>query len=55
MVEGGVNLPSGKNHADYINLKGHYDIVSYLGDHATIFPSKQVVVVVSCVLTLVQR
>ena len=33
------DLPSGKNHADYINKKGKHDIVQYFQDHAEAFPS----------------
>jgi hypothetical protein len=31
------DLPSGKNHADYIDEKGKYDIVKYMQDHKEIF------------------
>ena len=29
--------PSGKNHANYINNRGYYDIVEFFQDHSTIF------------------
>ena len=33
-----MNLPSGRNHADYMDLKGHYQLESYLEDHNDTFP-----------------
>ena len=36
--ERGNNLPSGQNHADYIDDNGNYDIVSFFIDHKTTFP-----------------
>ena len=35
----GKDLPSGKNHADYINKKGVYDIVKFQLDHKDLFPA----------------
>ena len=32
-----MNFPSGKNHADYIDKHGYYDIVKMLEDHKEIF------------------
>ena len=34
----GMNLPSGKNHAYYIDKHGYYDIFNLLEDHKAIFP-----------------
>ena len=33
VISKGYNLPSGKNHADYIDKKGKYDVAKYLQDH----------------------
>ena len=30
VVERGADLPSGHNHAEYVDPSGHYDIVQYL-------------------------
>ena len=38
-IERGVDLPSKRNHADYIDGTGYYDIVRYLQDHKDIFPT----------------
>jgi hypothetical protein len=38
VITPGINLPSKKNHAQYIDKSRHYDIVSYLYDHKKIFP-----------------
>jgi len=35
----GKDLPSKRNHADYISGNGHYDIVRYLVDHKKYFPA----------------
>ena len=35
----GATLPSGKNHADYIDKSGYYDLVRYLNDHKKTFPT----------------
>ena len=35
----GTNLPSGKNHTDYIKDNGNYDIVLFFIDHKSVFPS----------------
>ena len=34
----GMNLPYGKNHADYIDKHGYYEIFKILEDHKEIFP-----------------
>ena len=39
VVKEGVNLPSGHNHAEYIDKSGHYNLVKYLEDHKTEFPA----------------
>ena len=36
--ERGDDLPSGKNHADYMSKTGWYNITQYLIDHKEIFP-----------------
>ena len=41
----GIDLPSGKNHADYIDGNGNYDIVCFLKDHIDKFPALFKVVV----------
>jgi hypothetical protein len=33
VIQKGDDLPSGKNHADYIDPKRKYDIVRYMQDH----------------------
>jgi hypothetical protein len=33
VIQKGDDLPSGKNHADYIDPNGKYDIVKYMQDH----------------------
>ena len=38
------NLPSGKNHADYIDENGNYDIVLFFIDHKLVFPNLSKVV-----------
>ena len=38
VVEKGVNLPSGRNHAEYVDVTGYYDIVKFLDDHRNYFP-----------------
>ena len=40
-----MDLPSGRNHADYVDDSGYYAIVPYLMDHAVMFPSLSNVVV----------
>ena len=35
----GEDLPSGKNHADYVDSKGNYDIVGFFKDHTKQLPS----------------
>ena len=45
VIERGLNLPSGKNHADYIDSKGYYDIIKYNLDHEEYFPAMGVTVV----------
>jgi len=35
VISKGEDLPSGKNHADYIDKKGYYDVVKCLQDHKT--------------------
>ncbi len=35
----GENLPTGNNHADYIDKNGSYNIVKFLKDHVSIFPT----------------
>ena len=47
----GENLPSGKNHADYINGKGHYDVVRYVKDHEGEFKHLALVIKGSSALT----
>lgn len=39
VISKGENLPTGKNHADYINKSGKYDLVQYIQDHMEVFPS----------------
>ncbi len=39
VIEKGENLPTGNNHADYIDIKGKYDIVRYFQDHGDVFPN----------------
>jgi hypothetical protein len=39
VINPGRNLPSTKNHAQYIDESGHYDLVSYLSDHKGLFPA----------------
>jgi hypothetical protein len=38
VVKRGKNLPSKFNHANYVDDKGHYNLVQYLEDHRAIFP-----------------
>ena len=38
VLKRGKNLPSGKNHADYVDGKGYYNIVQFLEDHEKYFP-----------------
>ena len=45
VIERGLNLPSGKNHVDYIDSKGYYDIIKYNLDHEEYFPAMGVTVV----------
>ncbi|KAL7526373.1 hypothetical protein ACHAXR_001456, partial [Thalassiosira sp. AJA248-18] len=33
VIKKGNNLPSGHNHAEYIDKSGHYDLVKYIEDH----------------------
>ena len=37
VIKKGDNLPSGKNHANYIDKKGTYDIVGYMEHHKSMF------------------
>ena len=37
MIKKGDNLPSGENHANYIDKKGTYDIVGYMEHHKSMF------------------
>ena len=39
VVERGTDLPSGHNHAEYVDHSGHYDIVQYLEHHKRKFPA----------------
>lgn len=39
VIDPGQKLPSKKNHADYIDGAGHYNIVQYLSDHKVQFPA----------------
>eukprot|EP00956_Cyclotella_meneghiniana_P043151 scaffold254822_cov139-Cyclotella_meneghiniana.AAC.1 len=41
----GLDLPSGKNHAKYIDAKGYYDIVAFFSDHKIHFPGLSTVVI----------
>jgi hypothetical protein len=36
-VSRGEKLPTGQNHADYIDKNGSYDIVTFLKDHVSMF------------------
>ena len=45
VVKSGKNLPSGRNHADYIQHNGNYDVVSFFNDHKTNFPHLSKVVI----------
>ena len=45
VIERGLDLLSGKNHADYIGIKGYYDIIEYNLDHQNYFPAMGVMVV----------
>jgi hypothetical protein len=38
-VSGGENHPTGNNHANCIDKNGSYDIVKFLKDHASMFPT----------------
>ena len=44
----GKDLPSKRNHADYISGNGHYDIVRYLVDHEKHFPAIYLVGIGEC-------
>ena len=37
VIKKGDNLPSGKNHSNYIDKKGTYDIVGYMEHHKSMF------------------
>jgi hypothetical protein len=37
LINPGLSLPSRKNHAQYMDKAGHYDIVSYLYNHKNVF------------------
>ena len=37
VVNRGKYFPSGKNHTDYVNAKGKYDIVGFITDHCEDF------------------
>ena len=39
VLKRGIDLPSGKNHADYIDKKGVYNIVQFQLDHEKLFPA----------------
>jgi hypothetical protein len=39
VVSQGKNLPTGHNHADYIDKNGSYDIVKFLKDQVSMFPT----------------
>jgi hypothetical protein len=39
VIAAGKNLPSKRNHAEYIDKTGHYNIVKYLQDHQAQFPA----------------
>ena len=39
VIAAGNNLPSKRNHAEYIDKAGHYDIAKYLLDHRDQFPA----------------
>ncbi|KAL7529589.1 hypothetical protein ACHAXR_005811, partial [Thalassiosira sp. AJA248-18] len=36
VTQRGMNLPSKFNLADYVNEKGHFDLITYVHDHSTI-------------------
>ena len=45
MIERELDIPSGKNHADYIDSKGYYDIIEYNLDHQKSSPAMGVTAV----------
>ena len=45
VIEKGENLPGGENLADYVDHKGHFDLVKYVTDHKMKFPTLWKVIV----------
>ena len=43
VIERGAILPSKRNHADYVDEFGQYDLVRYLEHHKNMFPAINVV------------
>ena len=40
-----LDLPSGHNHAEYVNDKGYYDLIQYNLDHQFEFPGLSTIII----------